>query len=187
MARTSSNMLALGTLASTFTLWDATSQKPKSFEEAKGSKGTVIFFICNHCPFVHHVIEEIVRIVNDYRVQGIGFIAISSNDVSQYPQDAPELMVDFAFKNKFNFPYFYDETQEVAKTYEAACTPDFYLFNEYDKLLYRGQLDDSRPNNGIVVSGSDLRNALDGVLYNRKINNLQKPSIGCNIKWKLTE
>lgn len=184
MARTPSNMLALGTSFSSFTLWDTTSQKTKSFDEAKGEKGTVLFFICNHCPFVHHVMEEVVRIVNDYRVQGIGFIAISSNDIENYPQDAPDLMTDFAFKNKFNFPYFYDETQGVAKIYDAACTPDFYLFDANDRLVYRGQLDDSRPNNGIVVSGSDLRNAIDAILYNRKINDLQKPSLGCNIKWK---
>ena len=115
---------------------------------------------------------------------GIGMIAISSNDVINYPQDAPELMTEFAFENKFEFPYLYDETQEVAKAYDAACTPDFYLFDKQDKLVYRGQLDDSRPGNGIPLSGSDLRSAIDGVLYNRIINPDQKPSIGCNIKWK---
>lgn len=185
MARTPSNMLALGTSAPVFSLWDTTTQRQKSFEETKGEKGTLVFFICNHCPFVHHVIEEVVRISNDYRVQGIGFIAVSSNDISKYPQDAPELMTEFAFKNRFNFPYFYDETQQVAKAYNAACTPDFYLFDASNRLVYRGQLDDSRPNNGVVVSGSDIRNAIDAILYNRRINELQKPSIGCNIKWKL--
>lgn len=185
MARTPSTMLALGTVAPKFTLWDTVTERHKSFDDVKGEKGTLIFFICNHCPFVHHVIEEIVRISNDYRVQGLGFVAISSNDVSQYPEDAPELMTEFAYKHRFNFPYLYDETQEVAKSYDAACTPDFYLFNANNRLAYRGQLDDSRPNNGVVVSGSDLRNAIDGLLYNRRINELQKPSLGCNIKWKL--
>ena len=184
MARTPSNMLALGTTAPEFYLKDTQSQKDYSFVDLKGSKGTLVFFICNHCPFVHHVIEEIVRIANDYRVQGIGMIAISSNDVINYPQDAPELMTEFAFENKFEFPYLYDETQEIAKAYDAACTPDFYLFDKQDKLVYRGQLDDSRPGNGIPLSGSDLRSAIDGVLYNRIINPDQKPSIGCNIKWK---
>lgn len=184
MARTPSNMLALGTTAPEFYLKDTQSQKDYSFVDLKGSKGTLVFFICNHCPFVHHVVEEIVRISNDYRVQGIGMIAISSNDVVNYPQDSPELMTEFAFENNFEFPYLYDETQEVAKAYDAACTPDFYLFDKQDKLVYRGQLDDSRPGNGIPLSGSDLRSAIDGVLYNRSINPAQKPSIGCNIKWK---
>lgn len=185
MARTPSNMLALGTTAPEFYLKDTKSNTEYfSFADLKGEKGTLVFFICNHCPFVHHVIEEVVRIANDYRVQGIGIIAISSNDVVNYPQDAPELMTEFAFENSFEFPYLYDETQEVAKAYDAACTPDFYLFDNQNKLVYRGQLDDSRPGNGIPLSGNDLRGAIDGVLYNRSINPDQKPSIGCNIKWK---
>ena len=185
MARTPSNMLPLGTIAPEFYLKNTNSSETFfSYSDLKGEKGTVVMFICNHCPFVHHVIEEIVRIANDYRVQGIGFIAISSNDVVNYPQDAPELMTEFAFENKFEFPYLYDETQEVAKKYDAACTPDFYLFDNLDKLVYRGQLDDSRPANGIPLSGSDLRGAIDGVVYNRGINPDQKPSLGCNIKWK---
>jgi len=185
MARTPSNMLDLGTQAPEFYLKDTKSNTESfSFADLKGEKGTLVFFICNHCPFVHHVIEEVVRIANDYRVQGIGIIAISSNDVENYPQDAPELMTEYAFENNFEFPYLYDETQEVAKAYDAACTPDFYLFDKQDKLVYRGQLDDSRPGNGIPLSGSDLRGAIDGVLYNRSINPSQKPSIGCNIKWK---
>ncbi|RVT72315.1 thioredoxin family protein [Flavobacterium sufflavum] len=185
MARTPSNMLELGTIAPEFYLKDTKSNTEYfSFADLKGNKGTLVFFICNHCPFVHHVIREVVRIANDYRVQGIGIIAISSNDVVNYPQDAPELMTEYAFENNFEFPYLYDETQEVAKAYDAACTPDFYLFDQQDKLVYRGQLDDSRPGNGIPLSGSDLRGAIDGVLYNRSINPNQKPSIGCNIKWK---
>lgn len=185
MARTPSNMLPLGTIAPEFFLKDTNSSDTfYSFSDLKGDKGTVVMFICNHCPFVHHVIEEVVRIANDYRVQGIGFIAISSNDVVNYPQDAPELMTEFAFENKFEFPYLYDGTQQVARDYDAACTPDFYLFDNLNKLVYRGQLDDSRPGNGIPLSGSDLRGAIDGVVYNRGINPDQKPSLGCNIKWK---
>ncbi len=185
MARTPSNMLDLGTIAPEFYLKDTKSNTEWfSFADLKGEKGTLVFFICNHCPFVHHVLDEIIRIANDYRVQGIGIIAISSNDVVNYPQDSPELMTEFAFENNFEFPYLYDEKQEVAKAYDAACTPDFYLFDKQDKLVYRGQLDDTRPGNGIPLSGSDLRGAIDGVLYNRSINPNQKPSIGCNIKWK---
>ncbi|MGX7668716.1 thioredoxin family protein [Flavobacterium pedocola] len=184
MARTPSNMLPLGTIAPEFHLKDTNSAYSYSFKDLKGKKGTLVMFICNHCPFVHHVVEEIVRIANDYRVQGLGFIAISSNDVVNYPQDSPELMQDFALQHRFEFPYLYDETQEIAKAYDAACTPDFYLFDLSDKLVYRGQLDDSRPGNGIPVSGSDLRNAIDSVIYNRIIDQNQKPSIGCNIKWK---
>ncbi|WP_177734251.1 MULTISPECIES: thioredoxin family protein [Flavobacterium] len=185
MARTPSNMLPLGTIAPEFYLKDTNSAAAYySFSDLKGEKGTVVMFICNHCPFVHHVIDEVVRIANDYRVQGIGFIAISSNDVVNYPQDAPELMTEFAFENKFEFPYLYDENQLAARNYDAACTPDFYLFDNLDRLVYRGQLDDSRPANGIPLSGSDLRGAIDGVIYNRVINPEQKPSLGCNIKWK---
>jgi peroxiredoxin len=184
MAQTPSNMLALGTKAPDFELTDSISGNSFKLNELTGNKGTLIIFMCNHCPFVIHVIDEVVRIANDYRVQGIGIIAISSNDIEKYPQDAPELMYEFAFKNKMDFPYLYDDTQQVAKDYDAACTPDFYLFDAQNQLVYRGQLDDSRPMNGISVSGSDLRNAIDGLLYNRKINPIQKPSIGCNIKWK---
>ncbi len=185
MSRTESNMLPLGTKAPDFLLNDRTSETyTLSFKDIKGEKGTLVLFICNHCPFVHHVIEEVVRIANDYRVQGLGIVAISSNDIVNYPQDSPELMTEFAFENSFEFPYLFDATQEVAKAYQAACTPDFYLFDNQDKLVYRGQLDDSRPGNGIPISGSDLRGAIDSVLYNRAINPNQKPSIGCNIKWK---
>jgi thiol-disulfide isomerase/thioredoxin len=141
-------------------------------------------FICNHCPFVLHVIDEVVKVANDYRVQGIGVMAISSNDVVQYPQDGPAEMAEFALEHKIGFPYLYDEIQEVAKAFDAACTPDFYLFDNSDKLFYRGQLDDSRPGNNIPLSGSDLRNAIDALIYNRVIAEPQKPSIGCNIKWK---
>jgi peroxiredoxin len=185
MAKTASNMLPIGTKAPDFYLKDMTFRTETfSFNDIKGEKGTLVFFICNHCPFVHHVIEEVVMIANDYRVQGLGIIAVSSNDVANYPQDAPELMAEFAFENNFEFPYLYDENQAMAKNYAAACTPDFYLFDNQDSLIYRGQLDDSRPGNGIPLSGNDLRGAIDGILYNRTINPDQKPSVGCGIKWK---
>ena len=184
MAQTPSNMLALGTKAPDFELTDSISGNSFKLNELTGNKGTLIIFMCNHCPFVIHVIDEVVRIANDYRVQGIGIIAISSNDIEKYPQDAPELMYEFAFKNKMDFPYLYDDTQQVAKDYDAACTPDFYLFDAQNQLVYRGQLDDSRPMNGISVSGSDLRNAIDSIVYNRHLNEVQKPSMGCSIKWK---
>jgi len=184
MANTLSNMLPLGTVAPAFWLRDTNSNNHFNFKEVKGEKGTLIMFICNHCPFVHHVLDEIIMIANDYRVQGIGIAAISSNDPVKYPQDGPERMTEFAFNNKIDFPYLFDETQEVAKAYDAACTPDFYLFDSQDQLVYRGQLDDSRPGNSIPLSGSDLRCAIDGILYNRPIPQDQKPSMGCNIKWK---
>ncbi|HJS01621.1 MAG TPA: thioredoxin family protein [Flavobacterium sp.] len=184
MAQTPSNMLPLGTKATDFLLPATNFNTNFNFNECKGQKGTLVMFICNHCPFVLHVIDEIVMIANDYRVQGLGIVAISSNDVVKYPQDAPEKMADFALENKIDFPYLYDESQNVAKTYQAACTPDFYLFDSEDLLVYRGQLDDSRPGNGIPVSGSDLRNAIDSIIYNRHLNEVQKPSIGCGIKWK---
>jgi peroxiredoxin len=186
MANTPSNMLPLGTVAPAFWLQDTNSNHHYSFTQLKGTKGTLVMFICNHCPFVLHVIEEIIMIANDYRVQGIGIIAISSNDPVKYPQDGPEFMAQFAFDNKMDFPYLFDNTQETAKAYDAACTPDFYLFDAQDKLVYRGQLDDSRPGNNIPLSGSDLRNAIDGVLYNRSIPHNQKPAMGCNIKWRVS-
>lgn len=184
MARTTSNMLPLGTKAPDFTLLDAVTMNPVSLQSVRGKKGTVIMFICNHCPFVKHVNEELVRICNDYRVTGFGFVAISSNDVSKYPEDSPQKMWQTARRENYPFPYLYDETQEVAKAYDAACTPDFYLFDEELKLVYRGQLDNSRPGNGIPVNGRDLREALDNILNNNPQRKDQKPSMGCNIKWK---
>jgi thiol-disulfide isomerase/thioredoxin len=184
MAQTPSNMLPLGTSAPAFRLKDTNSNHFYSYQELKGSKGTLVMFICNHCPFVHHVMPEILMIANDYRLQGIGIIAISSNDAVKYPQDGPSLMSEFAFTNKMNFPYLYDESQEIARAFDAACTPDFFLFDAANKLFYRGQLDDSRPRNGIPLSGSDIRNAMDALIYNRHFPQVQKPSIGCNIKWK---
>jgi len=184
MSNTLSNMLPLGTSASDFRLKDTNSNHHYSYSDLKGSKATLVMFICNHCPFVHHVLDEVLKIANDYRVQGLGVIAISSNDIEEYPQDSPELMAEFAFKNKIDFPYLYDESQEIARDFDAACTPDFYLFDAQDKLFYRGQLDDSRPGNTIPLSGNDLRNAIDAVIYNRTAASPQKPSLGCSIKWK---
>lgn len=184
MARTPSNMLPLGTKAPEFELLDTVSNKTLSLEKLKGKNGTLVMFICNHCPFVVHVNPELSRLGKEYQAKGIGFVAISSNDVANYPQDAPHLMKEKAKALEYSFPYLYDETQEVAKAYDAACTPDFYLFDANLELVYRGQLDDSRPGNGLPLTGSDLRNAMDAVLNEKAIDSNQKPSIGCNIKWK---
>jgi len=183
MARTPSNMLPLGTKAPSFKLSDTVSDKKCSLDDLKGEKGTVIMFICNHCPFVIHVNPMIVQLAKEYQQKGIAFVAISSNDVENYPQDAPHLMKDKAKEEDYTFPYLYDETQEVAKAYDAACTPDFYLFDSEMKLVYRGQLDDSRPGNGVRLSGTDLKNAMDAVLDGKALDSEQKPSLGCNIKW----
>ncbi|KPM30760.1 Alkyl hydroperoxide reductase/ Thiol specific antioxidant/ Mal allergen [Croceitalea dokdonensis DOKDO 023] len=184
MARTLSNMLPLGTIAPKFTLFDTVSETHKSLEELKGPKGTLIFFICNHCPFVIHINPELAQIGLDYQAKGISLIGISSNDVENYPQDSPKLMKQKAKEAGYTFPYLYDESQDVAKAYDAACTPDFFLFNTNLQLVYRGQLDDSRPGNDIPLTGQDLRNAMDCLLAGRDVPAHQKPSIGCNIKWK---
>ncbi len=184
MARTASNMIPLQTRAPEFELMDTVSGKTMSLEQLKGDRGTVIFFICNHCPFVIHVNKELVNIANKYSLKGLSFIAISSNDIDNYPQDGPELMQRNAAQNSFPFPYLFDETQEVAKAYDAACTPDTYVFDEDLSLVYRGQIDDSRPGNGVIVSGKDLRTALDNLSEGKTIFAIQKPSIGCGIKWK---
>ena len=184
MSLTPSKMTPLGFKAPNFNLFNAINQKMVSLEDCKGEKGTVIMFICNHCPFVKLVNQEIVRIANDYRITGFGFVAINSNDVKKYPEDSPEKMLIVAEENDYSFPYLFDETQEIAKAYDAACTPDFYLFDADLKLIYRGQLDDSRPGNTIPVNGRDLREALDNVLNNSPQRKDQKPSMGCNIKWK---
>ena len=184
MANTPSNMLPLGTKAPYFELPDTVSDSILSLNELKGKIGTVIIFICNHCPFVIHVNKEIVAIANSYAKKGIGFIAISSNDTVKYPQDGPDKMKLHAKNENYPFPYLYDESQEVAKAYDAACTPDLYVFDSELKLIYRGQLDDSRPRNGLPVTGNDLRHALDCLIENKQNTKPQKPSIGCNIKWK---
>ncbi len=184
MARTESNMLPLGTKAPDFSLIDTKDDQIKSLRNLKGDTGTLIMFICNHCPFVVHVSSELSQLANNYVSKGIKCIAISSNDVEHYPQDAPDLMRKNAMDNDYSFPYLYDETQEVAKAYNAACTPDFFLFNGDLELVYAGQLDDSRPGNGIPVTGKDLRAAMDALVNNGTVNPNQKPSMGCNIKWK---
>lgn len=177
-------MLPLGTKAPEFDLIDTVTEQYVTLQTLKGEKGSVIMFICNHCPFVKHVNPEIVKVAAIYQEKGIGFIAISSNDVENYPMDAPNLMKENAIKEGYTFPYLYDETQVTAKDYDAACTPDFYLFNGNLELVYRGQLDDSRPGNGVPLTGKNLRDALDATLSGHEVDSEQKPSIGCNIKWK---
>ena len=184
MARTPSVMIPLGFKAPAFELLDVKTDQIIKSEDLFGIKGTLIMFICNHCPFVKHINEQIVQIANDYKNSGIKLIAISSNDIINYPEDSPVEMKKVAIKEKFIFPYLFDETQIVAKSYDAACTPDFFIFNNSKKLVYRGQLDDSRPGNNIDVTGIDIRNALDSLINLKKVNPVQKPSIGCNIKWK---
>lgn len=184
MANTPSNMLPLGTLAPDFNLLDTVSDTHLSLQNLRGKQGTVIMFICNHCPFVLHVNHQLIKMAHDYSVKGISFIAISSNDVINYPQDGPENMKLQAKKEQYPFPYLYDETQHIAKAYDAACTPDIYLFDADLELIYRGQIDDSRPGNNIEVTGQNLRHALDCLLENKENTKIQKPSIGCNIKWK---
>lgn len=177
-------MLALGTMAPNFQLKDTISRETLTFKQVAGEKGTVVMFICNHCPYVKHVNEEIVRLANDYRILGFGFVAISSNDVVNYPEDHPDKMFEYARKLNYPFPYLYDEDQSVAKAYQAACTPDFYVFDNAEELFYHGQLDDSRPKNGIPLSGRSMREALDAILNNQTPPKTQKPSMGCNIKWQ---
>lgn len=186
MALTASNMMNLGTTAPGFRLPDVLSGKELSLEEIRGEKGTLIMFICNHCPYVIHVMPEIMRVAADYRPRGAGFVAISSNDAVAYPRDAPDKMQEFAAEWKMDFPYLYDETQEVARAYDAACTPDFYLFDAQLKLAYRGRLDDSRPReeNPKPLTGKDLRGALSALLSGEPLSEIQFPSMGCNIKWK---
>lgn len=186
MALTESNMLPIGTVAPDFSLTDTISDKVLSADSLFSDKATVVMFICNHCPYVIHVRDELVRLAHDYEPKDVKFVAISSNDIQKYPQDGPEAMKVFAKESGFTFPYLFDETQEVARAYDAACTPDFYIFDGEKRLLYRGRLDDSRPKveNPKPVTGRDLRVALDGILANQKISEIQFPSMGCNIKWK---
>ena len=184
MALTPSTMISLGSKAPELTLTDTVSGKNLSLNEIKSDAATVIMFICNHCPFVIHINKELVRLANDYIPKGISFIAISSNDVVKFPEDSPEKMTQLAKEQKYPFPYLYDESQQVARSYDAACTPDFFIYDKNLKLAYRGQLDDSRPSNGIPVTGKDMRNALDCILADKPLSQDQRPSIGCNIKWK---
>jgi thiol-disulfide isomerase/thioredoxin len=184
MAQTPSTMVSLGTTAPGFQLTDTISGKLLSLNTLKSNKATVIMFICNHCPFVKHINKELVRLANDYIPKEVSFIAISSNDVVNFPEDSPEKMKLTAIEQGYLFPYLYDESQEVAHAYDAACTPDFFIYDKDLKLAYRGQLDDSRPSNGIPVTGKDFRATLDLLLSGKTIPAEQKPSIGCNIKWK---
>lgn len=184
MSLTPSNMLPLETVAPDFNLPDTVSGKKLSLSELKSDVATVIMFICNHCPYVIHVQNEMVDIANNYQKQGIKFIAISSNDVEHYPADAPELMKVEAEKAGYSFPYLYDESQSVAKAYMAACTPDFYVFDKEMKCVYRGRMDASTPGNGKDNNGFDLRSSLDDLLAGFPVSPEQHPSVGCNIKWK---
>jgi peroxiredoxin len=177
-------MMPLNTRAPDFSLPEVVSGKTCSLQQLAGKEGTVIMFICNHCPFVRHVQAELVKLANDYLGKGITFIAINSNDAETFPTDNPEKMREVAMTLNYPFPYLFDETQEVAKAYQAACTPDFFLFDANLSCLYRGQLDDSRPNNAIPVTGHDLRTAIDHLLAKTPIDANQKPSMGCNIKWR---
>lgn len=183
MARTESTMLALGTVAPAFRLPDTTGKKVALEDVAKG-RGTLVIFLCNHCPFVKHLRQGLADFAREYSARGLSIVGISSNDVASHPEDSPEKMVEEARSAGYVFPYLYDEDQTVAKAYQAACTPDFFLFDAERKLVYRGQFDASRPGNGVPVTGSDLRAAADAVLGGRKPAADQKPSLGCNIKWK---
>ena len=185
MALTPTKQIDLGFSAPEFSLPDVVSNDSKTFANVRGEKGTVVMFICNHCPFVVHIREALVKLANDYLSKGFGFVAISSNDVSNYPEDSPEKMRELALQCAFPFPYLYDETQEVAKAYDAACTPDFSIFDSENKCVYRGELDESRPNSGIPVTGKSIRAALDLMVNGDPVpSENQNPSIGCNIKWR---
>jgi len=184
MALTESTMLALGTKAPEFSLPDVVSGNTISLGTFANTKAFVVMFICRHCPFVQHVKGELAQLGKDYAGKDVGIVAVSANDVTTHPQDAPDKLKEFAEEMSFAFPLCYDESQETAKAYTAACTPDFFVFDGERKLAYRGQLDDSRPGNGKPVNGKDLREAIEGVLTGSPITTEQRPSIGCNIKWK---
>jgi peroxiredoxin len=185
MSLTDSTMMPLGKKAPEFSLPDTVSGQTVSFSDVAGEQGTVVMFICNHCPYVLHIIDEIVAVANHYQPQGVGFVAISSNDVSERPEDGPEQMEVFAESREFAFPYLYDESQQVAKAYDAVCTPDFFVFDANGKCAYRGQFDESRPKNGVAVTGAELRASLDALLDGDMIpEDVQVPSQGCSIKWK---
>jgi len=184
MAETPSHMLPLGTLAPQFKLLDSRTGKLVSLEDAKSSIATVIMFICNHCPYVKHIQERLVEVAKTYQAKGVSFIAISSNDIKSYPEDSPDNMRKEALKYGYNFPYLYDETQQVAKACHAACTPDIFVYDSNLGCVYRGRFDDATPGNPNPVTGKDLCNALDNILSGKPINPHQKPSLGCSIKWK---
>ncbi|EKD73283.1 MAG: anti-oxidant AhpCTSA family protein [uncultured bacterium] len=184
MALTPSTMIPLGTIAPSFALPDAATHKIYSLDELKSETATVILFICNHCPFVKHIQEKMVEIANQYQTHGIAFIAINSNDTVLYPEDSLINMQLEAKKMRYPFLYLFDETQVVARAYQAACTPDIYVFDKNLKCVYRGRFDNSTPTNNLPVTGADLSRALDCILAGNPISEDQKNSIGCNIKWK---
>ena len=183
MVMTASTMLELGTQAPDFSLPD-TEGKIVSLSDFGDARALLVVFMCNHCPFVRHILDGLIAVAKEYQGKGVAVVGISSNDVDGYPDDRPELMARMAKQKSVPFPYLYDATQDVAKRYHAACTPDFFLFDGQRKLAYRGQFDDSRPGNTVPVTGADLRAALDAVLGGRPVSREQKPSMGCNIKWK---
>ncbi len=183
MVRTASTMLPLGTEAPNFSLPD-TQGKLISRDDFRGQRGLLVVFMCNHCPYVKHVAPELARLADEYQAKGVAVVGISSNDIVAHPDDSPEMMKQEAAAQGYHFPYLYDATQAVAQSYKAACTPDFYLFDADLKLVYRGQMDGTRPKQGVEPDGADLRAALDALLANRSIPEPHKPSIGCNIKWK---
>ncbi|HSU56035.1 MAG TPA: thioredoxin family protein [Candidatus Dormibacteraeota bacterium] len=183
MVAVNSTMLPLGTKAPEFSLPDTTG-KTVTLSDLKGAPALVVVFMCNHCPYVKHIRGELAKLARDYQSRKVAMVGISSNDVANYPADSPAKMAEEAKAAGYIFPYLYDATQEVAKAYRAACTPDIFLFDKDQRLAYRGQLDDSRPGNGIPVTGKDLRVALDAILAGQPAPTQQKPSIGCNIKWK---
>jgi peroxiredoxin len=183
MSATPSTMLDLGTRLPSFRLWDL-GGKPVSSEDFADSKGLLVAFICQHCPFVRHIRREFARAAQQFQQRGVAVVAINSNDVATYPQDGPEGMKDEATASGYTFPYLYDDTQEVAKAFRAACTPDFFLFDAERRLVYRGQFDDSRPNSGTPATGRDLIAAVDAMLAGKPVAADQRPSMGCNIKWK---
>jgi peroxiredoxin len=184
MARTESAMLALGTPAPVFALPDVVSGRTVELQSVVGPKGLLVMFICRHCPFVKHLEKALAQLGLDYQGKGIGIVAISSNDAANYPDDAPESLAQQARNLGFVFPYLYDETQEAARAYDATCTPDFFLFDDNLQLVYRGQFDSSRPGNEVPITGKDLRAAINALLAGEPIHPIQKPSLGCNIKWK---
>jgi peroxiredoxin len=183
MALTPSTMLPLGTRAPDFRLPD-TDGKIVALDDFANAPALLVIFLCNHCPYVKHVRDQLVSLAKDYQAKGVAVVGISSNDATAYPDDSPEMMAREKATVGYTFPYLYDETQEVGKAYKAACTPDFYVFDNDRKLAYRGQLDGSRPGNATPVTGQDLREALDAVLAGRPVDDDQRPSMGCNIKWK---
>lgn len=184
MALTPTSLIKLGFDAPDFSLIDPMNEKQIRLQDIKGEKGTLVMFICNHCPYVLHIIDGIVDLAREYQRKGIAFVAINSNDVEKYPDDSPELMADFSIMYRLPFPYLFDESQEVAKAYDAACTPDFNLMDAEGKVVYRGRFDAARPGNDIPADGADMRDAFERLLNGQDQNSDQLASIGCNIKWK---